>query len=183
MKSPLKFSYIFALVYIILKLIAFNMGKSTELFAPLILVNILLVLMAILFGLKLHRKKNPDSDDHFVTNIKYCMRSASMYALLIAVFVMVYYSVIDRDFTAKIIDNQFSEITKEDFEEMKKKDPDMLRDKTIDDYKKLKREEMELFTSPFITTTMTLMGLMFLSLFYSIIIALAWPKFLNKVMM
>jgi hypothetical protein len=66
---------------------------------------------------------------------------------------------------------------------MQKKDPDMLKDKTLDDYKKLKKNEMQLFTSPFMTTTMTLMGLMLIGFFYSLLISLAWPRLLNRIMM
>jgi hypothetical protein len=81
------------------------------------------------------------------------------------------------------VERQFATITQEDYKEMQRKDPDMLRDKTLDDYKKLKKNEMQLFTSPFMTTTITMMGLMLIGFIYSILVSLAWPRFLNKVLM
>lgn len=182
MKSPLSISLFFALTYIIIKLIVFNLGKSVELFVPLILVNIFLILLAILFGLRAWKKTQEKADDNFLEDFKCTMRNASVYALIISSFVFVYYSAIDTNFREQLAERQFADISKEDFKEMQKKDPDMLGNKTLDDYKKLKKGEMKLFTSPFMTTTMTLMGLMLIGLFYSIIVVLMWPRVLSKIL-
>lgn len=183
MKSPLSVALIFALLYIIIKLVVFNLGKSVELFVPMILVNIMLILLAALFGLRAWKKSHKNETDGFLEDFKCTMRNVSLYALIISGFVYIYYSSIDKDFKEKLAERQFAEITQEDFKEMQKKDPDMLNGKTLDDYKKLKKNEMKLFTSPFMTTTMTLMGLMLIGFFYSLLISLAWPRFLNKIMM
>lgn len=183
MKSPLIVAVFFALIYIIIKLVVFNLGKSVELFIPLILVNIMLILLAALFGLRAWKKSHKSQGDNFLEDLKCTMRNISVYALVVTAFVYVYYSAIDTDFRQKLQDRQFAEITQEDFKEMQKNDPDMLKHKTLDDYKKLKKNEMELFTSPFMTSTLTLMGLILIGFFYSLLISLAWPRFLNKVMM
>lgn len=183
MKSPLSISLFCATLYITIKLIVFNLGKSVELFVPLILVNILLILVAVLFGLRAFKKHQKTPENNFVDDLKCTMRSASLYAIIISSFVFLYYSKIDINFTEKIMERQFSDITQKDFEELKKKDPDMMRGKNLDDYKKLKKDEMKLFTSPFITMTMTLVGLMLIGFFYSLLITFAWPRFLSKMMM
>lgn len=183
MKSPLSIALIFALIYIIIKLVVFNMGKSVELFIPLILVNILLILLAALFGLRTWKKYHKTDGDNFLEDLKCTMRNISVYAICISTFVYFYYSAIDTDFRDKWNELQFSKITQEDFKEMQKNDPDMLGNKTMDDFMKMKRDEMELFTSPFMTSTITLMGLILIGFFYSLLISLAWPRFLNKVMM
>lgn len=183
MKSPLSISLFCALTYIILKLIVFNLGKSVDLFVPLILVNIMLILIAVIFGLRAFKKQQKTPEYNFAEDLKCTMRSASLYAIIISGFVFLYYSAIDKNFTEQIIERQFSDITQEEFEEIKKKDPDMMRGKNLDDFKKLKREEMKLFTSPFITMTMTLVGLMMIGFFYSVLVTMAWPKFLSKILM
>ncbi len=182
MKSPVSISLFFALTYVIIKLIVFNLGKSVELFVPLILVNIFLILLAILFGLRAWKKQQDKADDHFLDDFKCTMRNASVYALIISGFVFVYYSAIDTNFREQLAERQFADISKEDFKKMQKQDPDMLGNKTLDDYKKLKKNEMKLFTSPFMTTTITLMGLMLIGLFYSIIVVLMWPRVLSKIL-
>jgi hypothetical protein len=183
MKSPLSISVFFALIYVIIKLIVFNLGKSVELFVPMILVNIMLILLAALFGLRAWKRKHKNQEDSFLEDLKCTLRNTSMYALLVSGFVFMYYSTIDKDFRDQLAERQFANVTQKDFKEMQKRDPDMLKDKTLDDYKKLKKNEMQLFTSPFMTTTITLMGLMLIGFFYSLLISLAWPRFLNKILM
>jgi len=183
MKTPLSVAVFFALAYIIIKLIVFNLGKSVELFVPLILVNIMLILLAAIFGLRAWKKSHKNESDSFLEDLKCTMRNISIYAILVSSFVFIYYSYIDKDFKDQLAERQFANVTQEDFKEMQKRDPDMLKDKTLDDYKKLKKNEMQLFTSPFMTTTITLMGLMLIGFFYSLLVSLAWPRFLNKVLM
>lgn len=183
MKSPLSVALFCALTYVIIKLVVFNLGKSVDLFVPLILVNILLILLAVIFGLRAFKKQQKTPEYNFAEDLKCTMRSASVYTIIISVFVFIYYSAIDKNFTEQIIERQFADVTPEDYEKIKKRDPDMTRGKNLDDYKKLKRDEMKLFTSPFITMTMTLVGLMMIGFFYSLLVTIAWPKFLSKMLM
>ncbi len=183
MKSPLFVAAFFALVYVIVKLIVFNLGKSVDLFIPLILVNIMLILLAALFGLRAWKKQHKSNENNFLEDLKCTLRCISIYTIIVSSFVYIYYSSIDKNFKDHLVERQFATITQEDYKEMQMKDPDMLRDKTLDDYKKLKKNEMQLFTSPFMTTTITMMGLMLIGFVYSILVSLAWPRFLNKVLM
>lgn len=183
MKSPLSISLFCALIYIILKLVVFNLGKSVDLFVPLILVNIMLILIAVIFGLRAFKKQQKTPEYNFAEDLKCTMRCASLYAIIISGFVYLYYSTIDKNFTEQVKERQLTKITQEDFEEMKKKDPVVLKGKNLDDVKKQIKDDTNLFSSPFMTMTMTLVGLMMIGFFYSLLVTAAWPKFLSKILM
>ncbi|MAY82796.1 MAG: hypothetical protein CMP59_01550 [Flavobacteriales bacterium] len=124
-----------------------------------IFANLFVLMTGVFFGIRLF-KSNQKEATSFFDDFKAGMRVASIYALLISVFFYVYYSYIDSSYFDIRIQTQI-----ESMQNLDQIDKDNAR------------EMLDLIYSPYIWSTSSLLGYLFLGSFYSAIIAFLVRKF------
>ena len=109
------------------------------------------------------------------------MKGGSIYTVIITGFLLIYFSGIDPDFASNRLELQ-GIISPEniDFEELKRQNPIKLQGMSKEDFIDKEKETIELFSSPFLVTTISLAGMMLASLFYSFVAVTLYRKVLLK---
>lgn len=178
MGIPFRIALIFALLFVILKLTLFNMGKHEDLYVVVVFGNIFFILMTMIFGLRTWKKANPGKRS-YTDDVKITMQGAVLYVVLVSAFAYLYYTGIDKQFIATRIQERVEIAEKADFDELQKKHPEKLSGKTREDFIDEEREQAILWYSPFFMSTLMLMAGLIISLFYSFLIAWFWRKFME----
>lgn len=179
MSPTTKSAVIFSMLFIITKLVLFNTGLHESNYILVVFANILFVLLAMIMGLRMNTKANP-SEKNYTELVKISMRSAALYALLVSAFAYLYYTKIDPDFINSRVEERMVLARAADFDQLKKDHPEKLEGKNREDFLNDEKSNAELWFSPFFLSTLTLVGLILISLFYSFFIAWFWKKFLEK---
>ena len=144
------------------KLFLYLIGPGQEEMAMYTMfVNLLVVLVGTFFTVRQYRIKNPQSG--FNSEFKAGMRSAAIFAVLMSVFVLVYYSYIDTHYFEKMIDSRI-ELAKSSLPD----NPDIKIDEV--------RKTGELFFTPRVHATITLFGLTATGAIYSFLLVLLTRK-------
>ena len=109
------------------------------------------------------------------------MKGGSIYTIIIAGFLLIYFSGIDPDFASNRLELQgITNPENIDFEELKKQNPIKLQGMSKEDFIDKEKETVQLFSSPFLVTTLVLAGMMLASLFYSFLVVTLHRKVLWK---
>lgn len=106
MKVTLKSGIILAFAWILIKLSLFGMGvSSNDSLKPSILLNMLFVILSITIGLYIHKRK--EAEGNALSDIKNGMTAGIPYAIIVSIFIYVYYAKIDPDYIqGKLADTQ-----------------------------------------------------------------------------
>ena len=182
MDKTKKIALIFGLSWIIIKLIVFNLGYAVQLFNITAMINLLFLLLVIFVTLHYFKLKSGKKEKTlFLTDLKEAMKGGSIYTVIIAGFLLVYFSGIDPDFASERMELQgITSPENIDFEELKRQHPIKLQGMSKEDFIDKEKETVALFSSPFLVTTLVLAGMMLTSLFYSIIVVTLYRKVLLK---
>ncbi len=177
MSAVLKYALLFSALWIIVRLTTF-LGSFGEVYGYVLLINPLFLLLAVTFGLRASKSQSKEASS-FLRDVKTGMKAGVLYALIVALFTFLYHRSIDPDF----------------FEDRKEKVIVSLK-KEIEHREKLKEEEKEVppgtidieqtrqslntMSSPFSVMTLTLLGLITLSIIYAMVVAALDRKVLSK---
>lgn len=170
----------FALVFIIFKCIYFVSGLHYTNYNLVILTNIICVLLAVGLGMYMARDKNNKLLASGMERMKAGMRSGAIYAIVVSGFVYVYYNNIDKKFFRDKIQARVELATKADFPTLQKNNPDKLANQTHADFIDAEREQAELWFSPFMVSTLTLVALMVCSMIYSVVMNVIFKNLFFK---
>ena len=185
MKIAVKVGLLFALAWIILKLILFATlsGEMRYNVQPAILTNILFLLLAITIGLYL-QKRNSTEETSALGDIKNAMSAGVPYTIIVSLFIFTYYSKIDPGY----IKHQIAERS-------------MAMEKELDDPAQLKKinasnEDFEVMTKEEIlekgkdnlkatfsagaTMTLSMLGMLVLSTINSIFVTVVYRRIVFK---
>lgn len=185
MKIAVKVGILFALGWIILKLILFATlsGEMRYNVQPAILTNILFLLMSITVGLYLH-KKNATEETNALGDIKNAMSAGVPYTIIVSLFIYAYYSAIDTDY----IKHQISERSMAMEKELN--DPEQLAKvkASNEDFEVMTKEEIlvkgkENLKATFnagATMTLSMLGMLVLSTINSIFVTVVYRKVVFK---
>lgn len=176
MKYAFRSAVIFASCFIIAKLIFFNAGWHSKFYVGIIFINILMVLLAMVYGMWMERKHSQTPKNSYLEIVKSCMRPAMLYVLLVTAFVYLYYNVIDQQHCAQLVEQRMAAAEKADFAEIQKANAEF-QNMTRNDFLDRERENAEKIFSPFAVATATLFGLVILSFFYSLVVAWVFKRF------
>lgn len=144
------------------KLILFLTGVEQESMALLtICVNLIVVLFGSFFAVRHYKIGNPGSSIR--AQVKYGMKATTFFALLLSMFVLIYYEYIDTHY----LDNMIAERV-----ELAKSQLETNPDINIDQV----RNVGEMMFSPRTHATITLFGLTFIGALYTLIIAIILKK-------
>ena len=146
-------------VAIVAKLILFllNVPQQTMAMSSMF-VNLLVVLVGSFFAVRYYKIKNPNSD--IKSEIKAGMRSTTVFALFVSLFVLVYYNYIDTHYFANMIDERVL---------LAAENPEADLDQV--------RKTGELLFSPKIHASITLFGLTIIGALYTIVLVLLMRRF------
>ncbi|MES2589516.1 MAG: DUF4199 domain-containing protein [Bacteroidota bacterium] len=184
MKVTLKTGIIFALIWIIFKLSYHLILPNTTELTVSIFVNMFLLLSAISFGLYFHKKKEGTTEGNALSDIKAAMTSGVPYAVIISIFMYFYYNNINPEFIEKIrkpkIENLKKELSSEKYiAKLKRLNPE-LETKTKAEIYQAGLSNVNAQINPKSTAILAILGMIFLSTVYSILITVIFRKILFR---
>ncbi len=159
----------FALVFIILKCVYFITGVHYTNYNLVILTNVICVMFAVGLGMYVARDKDNKLLLNGIQRIKAGIRGGAIYALTIAVFVFIYYSSIDKKFFDDKIKERVKYAEKADFAKLQKEFPEKLEGKSKGDFIDMEKKQAQLWFSPFMICTITLMGTLLTAMLYAVV--------------
>ena len=149
-------------VAVTVKLLLYLVGLPQEEMAMYTMfANLLVVLVGTFFTVRQHRINSPESN--FKSEFKAGMRSASIFALFMSIFVLVYYNYIDTHYFEYLINDRM-ELAERSLAE----NPDIKLEE--------ERKTGELFFSPRVHATITLFGLTITGAIYSFLLVVITRK-------
>lgn len=170
----------FAFVFIIFKCIYFLTGVQYSHYNIVILTNIVCVLLAVGLGMYMARDKENRLLSSGIARIKAGVRSGAMYALVVSVFVYFYYNNIDKKFAADKVKERTAWAEKQDFDQIKRNNPDAWGSKSRGDFLDDQKKQAVLFFSPFMITTVTMMSLIVCSFLYALVLNIIFKNLFFK---
>jgi len=184
MRITIKVGALFALGWMIVKLIFHFLGLVTDSVVPTIFINMFFLLAAISLGLYMHKKQEGFSQGNAMSDIKAAMSAGIPYALLVAIFIYFYYSQINPEYVSHQVSEAETTIKnalndpkqlkliraeQEAFEVMSKEDI----------YKELVKGPRS-FYSAGSTMTISLLGMVLLATLYSILVTVIFRTVLFR---
>lgn len=173
----------FALLFMLVKMLAFWTGIFAYDIVPLVFINMLFVLLSVAVGLYLDFKQT-GSDRNLLLDIKNGMTAAFPYTLAVSVFLYVYYANIDPGFNKHQIAEAHLSIEQivndpERFAELKKSN-EAFEVMSKEEIAKELKNGPENFYSPKSTMTITLLALLIWGTLNSILVTLIYRKFIFR---
>jgi len=176
-----RFALIFFTLFVIIKMVLFNLRKNDDWYLAAIFCNILFLLLAIFFTVRSTYKSTNPGSISYLDVVKTALKPAMLYAVLLSGFVYLYYSKIDSGFTrVRVVETTKKAAQFYDIEKQKNTDIELLKIPR-EEYIKKAAQSAEFIYSPFVACTLSMIGLVLMSLLYSIIISWAWKAYLYKV--
>ena len=184
MKTSVKAGLLFALIWIIVILIAFLTGRSIDFFLISELLSLLLLLGAVFTGLFMTKREKNYEKSNALEDFKIAMQSGLVYTILVTGFVYIYHNQIDttiqESFIAQRIDVLHEEFPDEaSFIVYQAKDPKW-KDLTYNDFIENIEDQAKTFIGPFFTSFFHLMVFFMFSLFYSFFVTLVIRKIILR---
>lgn len=185
MKKPVLIGILFAVGWILVKLIFFLSltGEMRYNIIPSVMINILFLLLAIFCSLYFQKRFNMN-DTSVLTDIKNAMSSALPYTIIVSVFIYFYYGSIDPEF------NRYQIAQAENHIEAQLNDKDRLRKlkQSNENFKFMQKEEIKIQMmqgpisnyAPGPTMSLSLLAMLLLSTTYSIFVTLIMRKVIFK---
>lgn len=184
MTKPYQVGLLFAFSFIIVKMIAYFSGIWLLEMKPFAMINMLFLLAAIAMGLYRYLKNDSVKGEDFMKEIKKAMQAGIVYTIVVSGFLFIYYNNIHTEF--------FSTIKKEQLDTLQKAidNPVLLANmrrtngalELMEPQEMLqeRKKQLDQFMSPSFTVVITLMGMMLLSILYSIMTTLIFRKILFR---
>lgn len=163
LKNPFQIAITFSLVALSVKLIVFSMdAQHGDMERYIIYIYMLILLLAIFFGIRSNKINNPNPPT-FGEDFKAGARTASFFAVLVAIITFVYYAQIDADFFEIKKQPLFEKLA----EDAKGKAESMDKTELIT-FLSNQVLGINMYLSPYFQAMWTMFGLVFMGLFYSV---------------
>jgi hypothetical protein len=184
MKTSVKAGVLFALIWIIVVLVAFLAGYSVDFFLLSELFSLLLLLGGIFTGLFLTKKENGYEKVNALEDFKVAMQAGLIYTIIVTGFVYVYHNQIDPSVKQNFIDLRLEALHDQypDEASYKELQANDIKWKTFsyDDFIENQEDQTTSFIGPFFTSFFHLMVLFMFSLFYSFFVTLVLRKIILR---
>ncbi|TNE55121.1 MAG: DUF4199 family protein [Bacteroidetes bacterium] len=184
MRITIKIALGCALIWIVAKVAYHLFFPNTGMLQPMILLNMLLLLSSVSFGLFYHKKQEGYTAGNALSDIKAAMTSGVVYAVIVSVFALLYYSYINPEFT----EHQISEMeTAIQLELDKPEGLKQIRSQN-EEFEVLTKEQiyeeltkgLKSVYSAQSTFVLMLLGLVLLSTIYSLLVTIIFRKILFR---
>tara|TARA_B100001287_G_C22628054_1_gene503597 strand:+ start:134 stop:703 length:570 start_codon:yes stop_codon:yes gene_type:complete len=178
MKKSLNIGVGFAVIWIILKLVAFNFQLFLIDLKPFIFANMLFVTLAICVALYL--KKRTKTSSNLLDDIKTGMATSMIYTVIISGFIFFYYQSIYPEFnTSKISEMEILLKDESKIKELRKSKPDM-ENRSSDEIRSQVLGSVSQYYSAKFTMIISLLGLLIYSTLNSLLISIIFRKVIFK---
>ena len=178
MKKAINIGIGFAVIWIILKLIAFNFQIFLTYLKPFIFANMLFVTLGICVSLYLKKKAGEASN--LLGDVKTGMTSSIIYTVLVSAFIYFYYQSIYPEFNSSKISEMELLLTDESkVAELRVSNPDMENSSSDEIRNKVMTSISQYYSAQF-TMTISLLGLLVYSTLNSLLISLIFRKIIFK---
>lgn len=168
---------LFGLLYVIIRLLFFYYGFGEDHYKYLVSINLLFIVLVV--GLTLFSNYFQGLKPFFPNEMKASMRGVSLYAILLSLFIFVYYNSIDSGFFDRKLDSFRYELENTDYNALPDVDnPLIVLELSKTDFIEREMEKAQSFNTPFAWSTLTLIGIMVVGLVYSIVMVLIRIKLL-----
>ncbi len=184
MKITMKAGILGAMIFVVIKLIFNIAGWSHGDIVPTVMINMFLLLSSISVGLYLHKKQEGFSIGNAMNDIKAGVTTGVSYGIVVVSFIYLFYAYISPDFIESMVQEKLVEY------KAGLADPEMLKQVKASNeaFEILDAEqiyqEMENSTratiSAFSITTISMLGMVLLAVFYSILVTIIFRKVLLK---
>lgn len=146
--------------------------------------NLLFLLLVIYWALRDTYGTRLPADSHFLVDLKNTLRAGSKYVVLATALILVNYLFLDPDYMTDKVEAQMNAsrdwlMAEGNHATLIAENP-QLEGKTIEELLAMKQEQAELFNSPHTQTLFSLLALMFMCVFYSIVLVLLFRKVLYR---
>lgn len=184
MKSPVGFGILFALIFVIIKMLFFFFGWFETNIVPTAFINMFLLLASISVGLYYYMRYRSGAVESMFKEAKQAVRAGLVYTVIVAGFLFVFYQYIDAAMIAKMQNDRiaafssglddpatFSQIRKsnEAFELMSKEE--ILAEV---------KSNVDQFVSARSVFLISLLSMLMLSMVYSILVTIVYRKVLFR---
>lgn len=162
---------LFGLLYVIIRLLFFYYGFGEDQYKYLVSINLLFIILVV--GMTLLNGYLKEVKPFFPSEMKASMRSVSLYAIILSLFMFVYYNAIDSGFFDRKLDAFRYELDNTDYDALADVDnPLKVLELSKVDFVEREMDKAESFNTPFAWSTLTLIGIMIVGLAYSLLMVL-----------
>jgi len=184
MRITVKVGFLFAIGWMLVKMIFHFAGISTTSIVPTIFINMFLLLSSISVGLYMHKQREGFGQGNALSDIKSCMTVGIPYTILAVIFICVYYNYINPDFANNMIAEKLKAFKAglENPEELKliRASNEAFEVMTKENIFKEMEKSTRSTISSFSITTISLLGMILLSTVYSILVTVIFRKVLLR---
>lgn len=184
MRPSIRFALLFAGLFAAVKFLFMELNVFQDNIQIPGLINNFFLLTAISLGLFFEKKKEGFGEGGPMSDIKNAMRAGAPYVLLVSGFIYFYYNTINPQFIESGIevrmDMIYKDMERESYVDSLKMHKSEFQVMTNDEILREARNEIESNLSPRTMFTFSLLGLLILSVSYSILITLIYRKILLK---
>jgi hypothetical protein len=183
MRITVKTGIIAAFAWILIKMFTFYTGITGTSVVPLVMLNILGVLLAVSIGLFLHKRK-AEEESNLLSDIKNGMSAGVPYAVIVSLFLYVYYTKIDATYNEHRIAEFETGLLKEiddpiKLKELKTSNPEF-EVKTRDEIYDAIMQGPKSFFKASSTMTISLLALLLLATLNSIFVSVVYRRLIFK---
>lgn len=184
MKKARSIAITLALIWILVKLVFFFLGRSTVGFEVGVLVNMLFILITIASTLWFKYREVTLVESTFLDDLKDTMKHAGIYIVLVLSFTFIFLKVIEPDFLESKVREAVQAITEHlevpgNLEEIKAQSPSPETVTKQDIIERTEETRRQLF-SVGVTMSLSLFALFAVSMLYSVLTTLLFRKVLLK---
>lgn len=184
MRITIKIALWCAMGWMFVKLLYHWILPDTTSLQPMILLNMLLLLAAISFGLFYHKKEEGYTEGNAMSDIKAAMTSGVPYALIVSIFSLIYYSYVNPEYNqhqiAEIETNILKQLnTPEGLAQARQQNEDFEVLSKDQIYRRMIQGPRTVY-SPQTTFVLMLMGLVLLSTVYAILVTIIFRRVLFR---
>lgn len=185
MRKSFQIGIFFAFIFIILKMVTYFAGILTGQIKVFALINLLFLIVAISYALYNYMNGGEKGNADFMNEIKESMRAGVLYVVIVSGFLFVYYNNIESDFFPNLEKERYEFIRQtvddpQKLSEIKKMNP-AFELMEPDEIVKNQMKQFEMFMSPNFTALLTLLGMLIMSILYSVFVTMIYRKLLFRI--
>lgn len=184
LRPALKFSLIFAGLWIAIKLIFMAFNLFQEDIQVTGLLNNFFLLSAIALGLFFEKRKEGFGEGTAMTDIKHAVTAGAPYVLIVSLFMFYYYDTINPEFIETRVEERvdliYNDMQRESYVDSLKINKPEFRTRTDEEILREAKREIESNLSPKSMLVFSLLGMLILAVTYAILLTLVFRKVLFR---
>lgn len=184
LRPALKFSLLFAGLWIALKMIFMAYNLFQEDIQVTGLLNNFFLLSAIALGLFFEKRKEGFGEGTAMTDIKHAVTAGAPYVLIVSLFMFYYYDTINPEFIETRVEERvdliYNDMQRESYVDSLKVNKPEFRTRTDEEILREAKREIESNLSPKSMLVFSLLGMLILAVTYAILLTLVFRKVLFR---